>query len=408
MFEVIDVPGQVMFLLGATIVAAIFTKALFTKIRLPAIVGFLAIGLVIRGAHEQWGLLRDPADNMFLVLSNIGIACLLFRVGLESNLKGLMDQLSRASLIWIGDFSISGLLGFVTAYWVLELGLPTSLIVATALTATSVGVSVAVWQSENALNSPKGQLMVDVAELDDVSGVLLMGVLFAVLPLLHDGQTENLGPVLAKTLGVFLMHLLAFLAFCFLFSHFIEERLTRFYAGLGPRYFLMILVVGTAFVIAGFAAALGFSIAIGAFFAGLMFSRDPQAVKVDGAFSSLYEFFSPFFFIQIGLSVEIESLWPALGLGLVLLVPAVLGKLFGNGIPSLFVDGWPAALLVGTSLIPRAEIAMVIVQHGLELGPWAMSSRVFAAMVFVSLSTCILSPVVVTLLLRQWPQREAT
>jgi Kef-type K+ transport system membrane component KefB len=106
MFEFVDVPGQVMFLLGATMVAVIFTKALFRKIGLPAIVGFLAVGLVLGAADEQWELLADPCDKMFLVLSSVGIACLLFRVDLESNLQSLAQQLRRASLIWIGDFTV--------------------------------------------------------------------------------------------------------------------------------------------------------------------------------------------------------------------------------------------------------------------------------------------------------------
>lgn len=247
--------------------------------------------------------------------------------------------------------------------------------------------------------------MIDIAELDDVSGVLSMGVLFAVLPLLKDGQIDAFGPALGKTLVVFLLHLVVFVLFCYLFSHFVEERLTRFFAGLGVGQDLMILVVGTGFIIAGISALLGFSIAIGAFFAGLMFSRDPRAVKVDGAFDSLYEFFSPFFFIQIGLYVQFESLWPALGMGLVLLLPAIVGKLLGNGIPGYFVEGWSGAILIGMSMVPRAEIAMVIAQRGLQLGPWAVSSRVFAALVFVSLATCILSPVLVTRFLRRWPQQ---
>lgn len=406
MFDNIDLPGQMMLLLGATSIAAILTKVFFAAVRLPPVVGFLAIGLGLRWLHLQWDVLSAPAEQMYDVLSNVGIACLLFRVGLESNLKGLMEQLGRASYIWVGDFLVSGLLGFSVAYWLLDLGLPTSLIIGTALTATSVGVSVAVWQSEKSLRSPNGQLMVDVAELDDVSGVLLMGVLFAVLPLLKEGNTANIGPVLATTAGSFFIRLTAFLSFCFLFSRFVEQRLTQIYAGLGPRHYLMILVVGTAFLISGLAAALGFSIAIGAFFAGLMFSRDPQAVKVDGDFSSLYEFFSPFFFIQIGLSVDINSLGPAIGLGLILLIPATLGKMIGNGGPSWLLVGGTSAILIGTSMIPRAEIAMVIVQHGLELGPWAMPPQVFAAMVFVSLATCTLSPIAVTILLRRWPQKE--
>ena len=59
----------------------------------------------------------------------------------------------------------------------------------------------------------------------------------------------------------------------------------------------MLLVAGIGFVVAASAELLGFSLAVGAMFAGLVFSRDPEAVKMDACFSPLYELFAPFFFI---------------------------------------------------------------------------------------------------------------
>jgi Kef-type K+ transport system membrane component KefB len=61
-----------------------------------------------------------------------------------------------------------------------------------------------------------------------------------------------------------------------------------------------VVVAGISFLIAALAGLLGFSVAIGAFFAGLVFSRDPDSVKLDGLFDTFYEIFVPFFFIGIG------------------------------------------------------------------------------------------------------------
>ncbi|MFZ7110278.1 MAG: cation:proton antiporter [Desulfatiglandales bacterium] len=62
----------------------------------------------------------------------------------------------------------------------------TSLIVTTALTATSVGISFSVWEDEGALQSSNGELLIDIAELDDISAVVLMALLFSILPLLQN------------------------------------------------------------------------------------------------------------------------------------------------------------------------------------------------------------------------------
>ena len=85
---------------------------------------------------------------------------------------------------------------------------------------------------------------------------------------------------------------------------------------------------------------------------------------------------------------------------------AVLGKIIGTGVPALLTVGWPSAALLSISMIPRAEIVMVIMQQGQQLGDWAVSSEVFAAMTMVSIATCILSPLVLRPLLRRYYPAE--
>ena len=77
-------------------------------------------------------------EEIFEFLAELGIICLLFRVGLESDVIGLVSQLPKAFGILIGDVLISGVFGFITAYFLLKIALIPSLFVATAFTATSV------------------------------------------------------------------------------------------------------------------------------------------------------------------------------------------------------------------------------------------------------------------------------
>jgi Kef-type K+ transport system membrane component KefB len=166
----------------------------------------------------------------------------------------------------------------------------------------------------------------------------------------------------------------------------------------------MIMVIGIGFIIAAVAGLMGFSVAIGAFFAGLVFSRDPRAVRMEESFTPLYEFFTPFFFIGIGLSIDPTMLITALGLGFILLIAAVLGKVIGAGGPAFLTLGSTGSLLLGVSMVPRAEIAMVIMERGYKLGDWAVPPEVFGAMAVVSAATCLISPVILRLLLKRWPQ----
>jgi Kef-type K+ transport system membrane component KefB len=76
----------------------------------------------------------------------------------------------------------------------------------------------------------------------------------------------------------------------------------------------------------------------------------------------------------------------------------------GAGVPTLVTGGLAGAALIGVSMIPRAEIAMVVVHQGQQLGDWAMPERIYASMVFVTLVTCVGAPWILYHLLQRWPQ----
>jgi Kef-type K+ transport system membrane component KefB len=391
-------------LLGGIIVLTIFIRSGLKRIGLPSLVGFMTLGLLIRLIDTQGHFLSADIKEILEFLAQVGIIILLFRVGMESNLKGLLKQVRHASIIWTGNILFSGLTGYAIAYHFLGFAFVPSLFVGIALTATSVGVSISVWQEIHATKSPTGELLLDVAEMDDISGIILMALLLSIVPQLKDGFGQAMGKSLGSTAGILLIKLVAFGLFCILFSLYIEKHISKFFNKMKKSPDPMLMVAGFGFIIAAVAGLLGFSLAMGAFFAGLVFSRDPKVVRLDSSFDSLHELFVPFFFLGIGLNVDPRDLISSLELGAVLFLIAVIGKLIGNGVLSLAVVGWKSSVLISVSMIPRAEIAMIIMQKGHNLGEWAVPGRVFSAVVVVSLATCIFSPVILRFFLKRWPQ----
>jgi Kef-type K+ transport system membrane component KefB len=400
-----DVHVTWVLLVGLAVIAAGLIKSALRLLGIPALVGFVLLGFALRLADAHWPFLSEPVHHAFNFLADLGVIALLFRIGLDSHPGALAAKLPNASAVWLGDITGSALLGFLAAWYWLELALIPSLIVTAALTATSVGVSVSAWQENNALNSSNGQLLVDVAELDDVSAVALMALLFALIPVLEQNQGAPWSAV-GMAAGGFAAKLILFVGACYLFSRYLEQRLTRFAARLEPAPECMLTVAGVGIVIAAIAAALGFSFAVGALFAGLVFSRDPKAVKTEKSFQDIYAFLTPFFFINIGLHVSPEQLSSGAGLGLMLLLAAAAGKFIGAGSASLFSAGAAGATLIGISMIPRAEIAMIVMHQGRQLGDWAVPDEIYAGMVFVTMASCIAAPLVLQRLLRRWPQRD--
>jgi Kef-type K+ transport system membrane component KefB len=389
-------------LVGLAVAMAAVIQGIAARLALPALVGWLALGLLLRGAEARWGFMTPDMEAALELLASLGIVALLFEVGLTSNPGALARKLPAASVLWAGNMVAAFGAGFAAVFWVLDLGLLPALFAGTALTATSVGVAVAIWEENGALDSPDGRLTLDVAELDDIGGVALMALLFAVAPVLRAGGSP--WEPLAGTLAWFAVTFLGFAAFCWGFAHTLEGRITRRLMRLPGAPERMVAVAGIGFVIAAVAGWLGFSLAIGALFAGLVFSRDPNAVRTEPAFRDLYAFLTPFFFINIGFHVDPGALGGAAPAAAVLLLAAVAGKLAGVGLPALWQAGAGGALLVSVSMLPRAEIAMVVMDQGRRLGPGVVPDRLYSAMVLVSALTCLLTPLALRPLLARRPE----
>lgn len=399
MVENVDVNVMLIALVGVLIGIAPVVSSTCARLGIPALVGYLAIGFVLRLMDEEFDLLQPAVRDALRLLANIGIVALLFTVGIESNPSALAEKLPTATWIWLADVMVSGGLAFAVTYLILDLSLPASLVLAAALTATSLGVSVGLWRESEALNTAEGQLLMDVAELDDLSAMALMAVVFSVVPALLSGGIPSPG-LIGTELGWFLIRFTMFLTACLLFSRYLEHRVTAFSRRLRRPPERMLVVAGVGFVIASFSGALGFSLAIGAFFAGLVFSSDPEAVKTESSFQDVYAFVTPFFFINIGMGIDPGSLGSAVGLGLALLTAAVVGKLTGNFLAALLTTSAGGAMLIAISMIPRAEVAMVVLEQGHAVAPEHITDELYSAAILTFGVTCVLAPLVAGPLLK--------
>jgi len=420
MMQTMHSTSSLILLIGLLIAAAVAVRAFLDRTYVPALVGFIGLGVLLRLADDRFDLVSEDGHRVFEVLAELGIVALLFRVGLESDLAGLRRQLRSASLVWLGNVVLTAVPGYFAMSWLLGYGQIPSLIAAVALTATSIGVSVGMWQQHDALGTPKGQLLTDVAEMDDLSALALMVLLFAVVPILHEtgagaeGGSEEIARGVSDrglwaevlfTGGILLAKFLAFLAVCAAFARHVEKPLTHAFERYATGPETIIFVAGIGIAIAGVSAGLGFSAAVGALFAGLAFSRDPDSVTFDTGFTGLYHLFTPFFFIGIGLSLDPAAFASALGAGVALTAVAIAGKLVGAGVPVLVATGATGAALIGVSMVPRAEITMIIMERGQQLGDWAVPDDLYAAFVLVTAITCLVAPVSLQLMFRRWPDQ---
>ena len=376
-------------LFGVIVIATTVIRQVCLRLGAQPLVGFVMVGLAVGLAGQVMGLLTPGLREQLDLLGQIGVVILLFKVGLNSDITGLARQLRRAMAIWFSDVAVSAAVGFMTAFYLLGYGLLASLFVAVAMSATSIGISTAAWEQARRLGSDDGSLLVDVAELDDISAILLMVLLFTAAPILANGDTIDLGVILTRELAWILAKLALFAVSVYLFARHAERAFTRASQARGT---LTVAVTGIACVIAGLAALIGFSPAIGALFAGLAFSRDPEEFQIDQQLEPVYQLLSPFFFVVVGLSFELASASTALATALVLLVAAVVGKLVGAGLPAMLMLGVRRGWLLGISMVPRAEIAMIVMLQGTRLGADYVPAELLGAMSLIVVTTSLLVP----------------
>jgi Kef-type K+ transport system membrane component KefB len=379
--------------LGAVLVLSPVIKGVCHRFGLPVSVGYIVLGLAIGALVKPWVGSSPLFSGAFEVLAQLGVIALLFRVGLRSHTSALVEKLPDASLIWISNVLGSLAIGYVISRYGLQWSIETSLVIATAFSATSIAVSVSVWDEMGKMDSDAGQILLDVAELDDLSAAVFLAILLGTLPALLNGDGDLWLRVGASSFEI-LAKLALFILACYLFAHFVEAEFTRFNRRLSDTpTTLTISILGAGLVIAAFADYLGFSIAIGALFAGLAFSRDPEAVRTDGNFTSFYDFLTPFFFIHIGMQTDLTVLIEAVDVGLVLFISAALAKFAFTAAPAVATMDRRNSVILGVSMIPRAEIALVVMYECRALDDRIVSAEVFAGMVLLSLATCILSPI---------------
>ncbi len=362
------------------------------RIGVPSLVGYICLGFMVRLADYFFPFITPQLESSISFLAQIGVVILLFQVGLKSDIKGLIDKLPNAILVWIGDVVASFALAYLAARFVIGLDLVPSLVTATALSATSLAVCIVIWQEKGETKSARAQLLIDVAELDDLSGVILLAILLAVIPVLIGGQADLWQAVATTSAGI-VLKLALFIALCYGFAHFAEEKFTRFsFTWSQSRTGVTIGVLGMGLAISALAGYFGFSLAIGALMAGLAFIRDKLAVRDRTRLHTLYSFFVPFFFIHIGLEIVPAAIVDSVAVAPPLILAAIAGKMIGVGLPVMLQSGRENAVLLGVSMIPRAEISMLIfIQVGI-LDPTLVPAELYSAMVLVVVVTAVFSP----------------
>jgi Kef-type K+ transport system membrane component KefB len=325
-----------------------FALGFFPKVRLPAIVFELVLGIILGPAVLGWVSVDEPVT----VMSLIGLAVLLFLAGIEIEFDMLRGKVLRATLIgFVLSFGIAIVLGLILK----EAGLVKQpIFLAVLLCATSLGVLVPVLKDAGQVNSTFGQLVIAAGSIADFGAVILLSLLFS------EKSTSTTSQVILLV-GLFVVALLIGLAVAV-----IEHSKTVLMVFARLQDTTAQIRVRAAFLIhIGFVALagkLGLEVILGAFLAGAIVSLvDQDRQMTHPLFRRKLEaigfgVFIPVFFVTSGVKYDLNALTSSGST--IVRVPIFLAALMlARGLP---------ALLYGR-LIPRKQVAIAGLMQGTSL-----------------------------------------
>jgi Kef-type K+ transport system membrane component KefB len=394
--------------LGILLFAAKLMAELFHRIKLPIVLGELLAGIIV-GPFALGGLYLidgEPLVNLDETVRHVGeIAAIviLFIAGLHITprefLKGGAAAFTVGSIGVIVPFFV-GYYAF-TAFGVEALQ---STLIATALTATSIAISIQVLTELGRMHAPEARLILGAAIVDDILAIAVLSVVTTMV------QTGNLAPnviditfLILKILGIFAALLIATIFIIPRILH--VERLWKSKGSVEG------ITTASFFAAAGIAAAVGLSPIVGAFAVGMAVASTRVIKQMEGYVSKLEIIFAPLFFAIIGAQVDLRGInINVLYLAAIIVTVAIGTKLAGCGLPAMiFLKNKNKAMKVGIGMISRGEVGLIVAGVGVSSG--ALANDIYTTVIIMVALTTIITPVWLKVAYRKdppEPNREAS
>lgn len=379
---------HLLLVIAAVLVTARLFGAGAVKLGQPAILAELIAGVMLGGS--VLGVL-DPNEPVIHALAQLGLLVLLFEIGLETDLRRLGSVAGAATTVAIAGVAFS----FALGYFALKLiGVPNigAIVCATALTATSVGVSTRVLADLKRLDSVEGRVVLGAAVLDDIIGLVLLSVVGSFVA----GATIRSSDVLRTASAAFGFVLVALLVGYYLVPALFRAAHRRVFA---PNT-IAVTGLAFAFALAALAGILGSALIIGGFVAGVLLNTLDESDEILHAAKTTGSLLTPLFFASVGASVSLAAFRDprTLLITVLLVVLGSAGKFAAAYVPLRFSG---SRRLVGVSMIPRGEVELIVAQTGLAIG--ALDASLFGAITLTVLLTALISPPLIQAAVRAAP-----
>lgn len=344
---------------------ALFFGYIAARLRLPPLIGYLIAGIII--SPNTPGIEADI--HLANQLAELGVMFLMFGVGMHFSLNDLL-QVRRIALPGaILQIAVATLLGVgVSMLWGWSFG--SALVFGLSLSCASTVVLLKALGDRGLLDSVNGKIAVGWLLVEDLVMVLVLVLLPATAVLLGGKAPAGAEGNIWLTLGITLLKVIGFIAFMLIVGKRVVPIIMQFVARLGSRELFTLTVVAAAVSIAyGSYAIFGVSMALGAFFAGMVVKESDFSHRAEEETLPLREIFSILFFVSVGMLFDPHILIERPLHILAVIAIIMVGKTLAAMALVLFFR-YPinTALTVGASLAQIGEFSFILATLGVSLG----------------------------------------
>jgi len=381
---------HVMISLGILLFAAKLMAELFHKIKLPIVLGELLAGIIV-GPFALGALPLIDGEPLVVLdetvrhVGEIAAVVILFIAGLEITPREFLRGGVAAFTIGALGVIIPFFVGYY-AFAAFGIEVLQSILIATALTATSIAISIQVLTELGRMQSKEARLVLGAAIVDDILAIAALSVVVSMV------QTGNTEPAILD-ITLLIMQVLGTFAAILIVSVLVIPRVLHTERLWKSKGSLEGIVTATFFAAAGVAAFLGLSPIVGAFAIGMAVASTRIIKQVHEYVDKLQIIFAPLFFAIIGAQVDLRGVnLDVLLIAGIMIAIAVITKLLGTGLPSIiFLKNRTKAMRVGIGMVSRGEVGLIIAGIGVSSG--ALSNDIYTAVIIMVAATTIITPI---------------
>ncbi len=365
---------HIFFDIGLIIIMASLLAYITKLVRQPLVPAYIIAGIVIGPVFK---LITSSAT--IELLSEIGIAFLLFIVGLEIDLDKLKKVALVSTVTGLGKSSILFGLGYLVAILFGFIPLQ-AMYVGLILVFSSTMVVVKLLADRREVDTLHGRVIIGILLVEDILAVLILSALTTI---------DNFSFVF---LAIALLKGIGLLALALVLSKFVLPMFFKIAAESQELLFLVSLTM--CFFFGMLFNWIGFSIAIGAFVAGVALGNLPYNLEIIGRVKPLRDFFATIFFVSLGLNIVFDNLRDLLILAIVLsLIVVIIKPFLIMMFTSLFGYKERPAFLISGSLIQVSEFSMIVLMLGLQLGH--ITKPIFSLAIWTAIFTITITTYVI-------------